>query len=107
MHSSLTKTLTLIFIKYSGIMGTSSEITVYSLTAIKQIERLNFLSLLVSDKKAHSDSRKKCPVMQLIMNVQGKKTYLRIREEKEAVRAPTSAPLLASCWYDIYSNDQK
>lgn len=55
-------------------MGTSGEITVYSLTAIRQKERLNFLSLLVSDKKAHLDSRKKCPMMQLIMNIQGKKT---------------------------------
>lgn len=39
-------------------MGTSSEIAVYSLTSIKQKERLNFLSL-VSASKTHLDSREK------------------------------------------------
>lgn len=53
------KTSALIFIKYSRIMGTRSKITVYSLTAIKQKERLNFLLLLVSASKTHLDSREK------------------------------------------------
>lgn len=68
------KTSALIFTKYARIMGTSSEITVYSVTAIKQKERRNFLSLLVSASKHIWIAGKKCPVMQLIMNIKDKKT---------------------------------
>lgn len=72
--ASESKTSSLIFIKYSRIMGTSSEITVYSLTAIKHKERLNFLPLLVSASKTHLGSMEKSPMMQLIMNIKDKKT---------------------------------
>lgn len=55
-------------------MGASSEITAYSLSATEQKETLDFLSLLVSASKTHSDSRAKYPMMQLIMNIKTKKT---------------------------------
>lgn len=51
------KVSALMFIKYSGIMGTSSEITVYSQAAVNQKERLHFLLLLVNTKKTHLDSK--------------------------------------------------
>jgi len=53
------KTSALVFIKYCRIMGTSREVTVCSLTAIKQKESLNFLSLFMSASKIHFDSREK------------------------------------------------
>lgn len=55
-------------------MGTSSEITAYSLSATEQKETLNFLSLLVSASKTYLESREKRPMMQLIMNIKAKKT---------------------------------
>lgn len=55
-------------------MGTSSEITAYSLSATMQKEKLHFLSLLVSARKTHLESREKRPMMQLIVNIKTKKT---------------------------------
>lgn len=40
-------------------MGTSNEIIVYSQAAVNQKERLNFLLLLVNNRKTHLDSKAK------------------------------------------------
>lgn len=53
------KASALMFIKYSGIMGTSNEIIVYSQAAVNQKERLHFLLLLVNNRKTHLDSKAK------------------------------------------------
>lgn len=58
-------------------MGKSSEITAYSLSATEQKEMLNFLSLLVGARKTHLESREKCPMMQLIMNIKTKKDLVK------------------------------